>query len=147
MAYKIMTATHGAMWLETCCECKTPFMMSDEVHAVALNRREKFQFYCPNGHNQHYVTGESETDKLRRERDRLKQDAARLSEEAHAAEMARQAAERRASAARGQVTKLKRRAANGICPCCNRSFANLQRHMASQHPGFISEPTADEHVH
>lgn len=24
----------------------------------------------------------------------------------------------------------------GVCPCCNRTFKNLARHMAGQHPGF-----------
>lgn len=55
------------------------------------------------------------------------------------AERHRQAAEtnaRRAAAARGQVTKLKRRVSRGVCPCCNRTFADLARHMAGQHPDF-----------
>ena len=49
---------------------------------------------------------------------------------------AREGAERRASAARGQVTKLKNRAAAGVCPCCNRQFQNLKNHMATKHPEF-----------
>jgi hypothetical protein len=46
---------------------------------------------------------------------------------------------RRAAAARGQVTKIKKRVANGSCPCCRQSFANLAAHMASQHPTYASE--------
>jgi hypothetical protein len=23
-----------------------------------------------------------------------------------------------------------------VCPCCNRTFSNLQRHMAHKHPQF-----------
>jgi DNA repair exonuclease SbcCD ATPase subunit len=121
--------------------------MSDEVHAVAKSRPEDFQFYCPNGHAQHYTKGETETDKLRRERDRLKQEQAWYEQQLDAARSESDFRRRQLSATKGQITKMKKRAANGICPCCNRSFTNLQRHMASQHPGFISEPTADEHVH
>jgi Fe-S oxidoreductase len=30
--------------------------------------------------------------------------------------------------------RIKTRVANGVCPHCNRTFQNLARHMASQHP-------------
>jgi len=146
MASRISTGL-GQLWIETCCNCGTVFAMSDHVHTTALNRREKFQFYCPNGHEQHYVSTESEADKLRRERDRLKQDRARLQDEVREANERADTERRRTAAAKGQVTKLKRRAAAGICPCCNRSFTNLQRHMANQHPGFVSDPDAADHVH
>lgn len=42
------------------------------------------------------------------------------------------------------LTKLNALAADtpcvaGVCPCCSRSFENLQRHIASQHPTFGAE--------
>lgn len=40
---------------------------------------------------------------------------------------------RKAAAARGQVTRIKNRIKNGVCPLCNRTFPNLARHMASKH--------------
>ena len=33
-------------------------------------------------------------------------------------------------------TKIKNRIAAGVCPCCNRTFQNLARHMKGQHPGY-----------
>lgn len=42
-------------------------------------------------------------------------------------------------AQKGQNTRLKKRIAAGVCPCCNRSFANLREHMAGQHPDFTGE--------
>jgi hypothetical protein len=36
----------------------------------------------------------------------------------------------------GQVTKLRKKAADGLCPCCDRHFADLQMHLASKHPDF-----------
>ncbi len=45
--------------------------------------------------------------------------------------------ERKLRATKGVVTKMKKRAANGVCPCCNRHFVNLQRHMDGQHPDFV----------
>tara|TARA_Y100000310_G_scaffold338946_1_gene430083 strand:- start:1163 stop:1354 length:192 start_codon:yes stop_codon:yes gene_type:complete len=48
----------------------------------------------------------------------------------------RDAAEKTASTYKGQVTKLKNRAKAGVCPCCNRTFQNLSRHMETKHPDF-----------
>lgn len=108
-----------------------PKAMNDKRHADGGN------WFCPNGHN--LVFSESKLDKLTHERDRLKQNAAYLEQRAAELQDARDAAERRASAARGQVTRLKNRAAAGLCPCCNRSFVNLTRHMATKHAGFAAD--------
>jgi len=40
------------------------------------------------------------------------------------------------SAQKGVTTRLKNRIKNGVCPCCNRHFKNLHRHMKNQHPDF-----------
>ncbi len=40
---------------------------------------------------------------------------------------------------KGQVTKAKRRAAHGVCPCCKRTFKQLSEHMKMQHPDFVEE--------
>lgn len=96
-------------------------------------RREKGTLgYCPNGHPWSYK--ESQADQLRRERDLLNQ---RLAEKDD--EIARQ--RRELSAARGQIAKIKNRVGQGVCPCCNRTFANLHRHMHSKHPDYAkNEP-------
>jgi chemotaxis response regulator CheB len=41
------------------------------------------------------------------------------------------------SATRAQLTKTKKRVANGVCPCCNRTFKQLARHMKAKHPEFV----------
>lgn len=120
----------------TCCKCGTRFAMSEDTHRIAIARREKFTFYCPHGHDQHFVTGKTELEKVREERDRLRQlVAARDDEVEHQ--------KRRVSAAHGQVTRLKNRARAGVCPCCTRTFTNLQRHMATKHPEFDPQHVED----
>lgn len=47
--------------------------------------------------------------------------------------------EHRLRAQKGLATKLRHRAAAGVCPCCNRTFANLARHMGTKHPDYGSE--------
>lgn len=91
-------------------------------------------WYCPNGHAWQYR--EPDVVKLRRERDRLKQ---RLAQRDDTIEYL----ERSASAYRGQVTRLKKRAGTGTCPCCKRHFENLARHMKAKHPEYASEPPSD----
>ena len=84
--------------------------------------------YCPHGHT--LTWKETEVDRLRRERDRLKQDAARIEDERSQATM-------RAERAEAATRKLQKRAAAGVCPCCNRTFLNMQRHMKSKHPNVV----------
>ena len=40
---------------------------------------------------------------------------------------------------KGQVTRIKKRVANGVCPCCNRTFKDLAAHMSTQHPDYIEQ--------
>ena len=104
---------------------------------IAKRRQDKQSFYCPNGHSMSYR--ESALDRERRERQRLEQQIAQRDDEIRRQREMREAAERTASARKGQITKLKNRAAAGVCPCCNRTFQNLARHMNSQHPKYRAE--------
>ena len=117
----------------TCCECGVLFGVPQDLDRYNLEQGPRRSFWCPNGHQQHYSRSE-----VQRLKERL---AAAEARETHERDQ-RIAAERSASAYKGRVTRLKNRAAAGVCPCCNRSFENLRRHMASQHPDFTD--SADE---
>ncbi len=52
---------------------------------------------------------------------------------------ARAAAEASLIATRGVVTRLRRRANAGVCPCCNRRFKQLAAHMSAKHPDFLGK--------
>lgn len=41
-------------------------------------------------------------------------------------------------ATRGVVTRMKNRVSRGVCPCCKRHFANLERHMDTKHPSYAT---------
>lgn len=94
--------------------------------------REGGYHYCPNGHSRGWKTGteKEEQERIRRERDRLRQDAARLADEIAAAKT-------RADEAEHKYLKARQRAAAGVCPCCNRTFVNVQRHMKTKHPNVV----------
>lgn len=124
---------------QTCCRCKATMWLPQELEDAAQRGREKIYFYCAYGHSQSYVTGETEADKLRRERDRLAQQIAQRDDEIKRQRERRQTTERQLAAQKANVTKLKKRAGAGVCPCCNRTFSGLQRHMAAKHPEFACE--------
>ncbi len=120
-----------------CGECKVSFQIT-EPHFDHL-KNTGATFYCPNGHGRYFTDKEQETDKLRRERDRLKQRAAYLERGKEAAEARAQKEKHRAAAFKGHWSRTKKRILHGVCPCCNRQFENLQKHMASKHPEYAGE--------
>ena len=103
-------------------------------------RREDGQgFYCPAGHRQSYT--ESTVQQLQKELKRKEEVLQREREWNESLRKSRDAAHRSAAAYKGKVTRIKNRIHNGVCPCCNRHFENLQRHMKNKHPEFVrAEP-------
>lgn len=119
--------------IQQCASCGCYFGVPSGF--TANRRSDKGSFYCPNGHSMSY--NESELDRVRRERDRLKQGAAEKDDEIKRQRELRKETERKLVAAKGQMTKLRKRVSNGVCPCCNRTFADMARHMQTKHPEFI----------
>ena len=120
---------------QDCITCSIRFRVP--AGFTAYRRRDNRSFFCPNGHSMAFT--ESQADKLRRERDRLAQQIAQKDDEIHAARTARDAAEQRAAAAERKTKRVEKRAHAGLCPCCNRSFAELAKHIATKHPTFRAE--------
>jgi hypothetical protein len=125
---------------ETCNQCNAVFAMEEELQQQRL--ADKRGFYCPNGHMMTYM-GKSETDKLRdqlneerRQRQSAEQRVAMWQDEAREAEERAKKERARANGYKGHATRITKRAKAGVCPCCNRSFENLRRHMTTKHPQF-----------
>ncbi len=120
-----------------CCECKSEMWIPDALYEAARHD-SKIWFHCAYGHNQHYPKSPRQTaeDALRQERDRLAQSIAGKDDEINWQRGRVEATERRLNATNGVVTRIKNRVGHGVCPCCNRTFTDLQRHMHSKHPTF-----------
>lgn len=118
------------------CWCGTPFAVPSEMVAFQQKQHDdgwaQTAIYCPHGHTV-IRSGEGRAKVLERqiasERQRHDQTKAELRE-----------TEFRRRAQKAATTKIKKRIAGGACPCCNRTFQNLERHMKSQHPDFV-EPS------
>lgn len=116
-----------------CCVCGIVFAVSRDFRDARL--KDRTSWYCPLGHSQHF-TEKSEVEKLREE---LAQKTQRLQATLEWERSRVLTLDRRLSATRGLVTRIKNRVGNGVCPCCNRTFQNLLRHMATKHPHFKHE--------
>lgn len=110
---------------EDCCACDVIFAMPQDLRNRRLEDGQLF--FCPRGHSMSFT--EPENAKLRTEVDRLK---AQLT---HERDQGRAAAAQLAEA-KAEASRLRKRATNGVCPCCNRTFVNLGRHMKGQHPDY-----------
>jgi hypothetical protein len=131
----------GTLSIVECPGCHMDFGITPQFEAARRNDHKAF--YCPAGCSQSY-RGKSEAEKLR--------------DQLETAERRRGYAEARTTAMRDQLhaterslrghkaakTRIKNRIAAGVCPCCSRSFQNLGRHMAGQHPDFAS--TEEKHA-
>lgn len=98
----------------TCCCCDVVFAMPDRL--MNRLRQNGDWFFCPSGHRQHFT--ETEVDRLHR---------------------LLEAANRRNTELVGEASRVKRGKKRlercikaGGCPCCNRTFVNLARHMVSK---------------
>ena len=123
---------------EECYSCHVLFAITDDFKRERL--RDKRTFYCPNGHGQCYQ-GKTEEQKLReqldderRKRQSAEQNVAYWADEARDAGERADKERRRANGYKGHATKLTKRVKAGVCICCNRTFADLARHMATKHP-------------
>lgn len=121
-----------------CASCHITFGIPADLESELRDTHKSF--YCPRGHSLSFG-GQSDTEKAEAEAARLR----RMLREERAAASAQAdqlgATRRSLSAQKGVTTRIKNRIAAGVCPCCNRQFQNLHRHMSGQHPDFT--PTND----
>jgi hypothetical protein len=107
-----------------CCTCGHLIFMSTDFET--RRRRDKNYWYCTScGQGQRW-SGESDIDKVKKELD---------AETKRKMDALAQANELRASLQKVQddAARLKKRAHAGVCPCCNRTFQNVARHMKTKH--------------
>jgi hypothetical protein len=112
--------------VQTCITCGCQFAIPTELDRKL--RENHKDFHCPNGHQQRYI-GETEADKLRRELKRKEQE---LADEVQA--------KLNAQNLYFKTQKQLNRVSKGVCPCCNRSFKDLRRHMETKHPEVKRQP-------
>lgn len=117
--------THTFVTITPTC-CNATFAVPEQVYETWRRLKERGSWWCPScGSCRHFL---GETKEARRIRE-LEQRLARTQSRAVHAE-----SEARARAR--QYNRMRDRVKNGVCPCCNRTFQNLARHMKTKHPEF-----------
>lgn len=110
----------------TCCNCGLTFGVTEGYERVRRNDHQNF--WCPNGHAQHF-SDETEADRY-----------ARMYRESTAANsllrVDLESLKRSAAKAKKELKSLKKRTAAGVCPCCTRTVSQLAEHMKTKHPEY-----------
>ncbi len=112
--------------------CGIQFAVPQEF--LAALRAHQGTLHCPRGHLLGF--GESELSKARKELEAERKRKEWAQQEAENERAWRRTAEKGAAIARGKLKAQSQRVKNGVCPCCNRTFQNLMRHMETKHPDF-----------
>lgn len=92
---------------------------------IEARRKDHKTWYCPNGCKAHYPAGKTDEQKLKDAEARETALRDQLAAAVHDAENVRKT-----------LLRDRQRFANGVCPCCNRSFENVARHMRGEHPDY-----------
>jgi len=120
-------AYSGTLVVETCW-CGTTHAVPAELVAHQRRRHDNggaaVEIYCPLGHAW-IRSGEGKAARLQRELDEAQAQLTATRDQLDAAERERR--------------RLAKRAAGGACPCCNRTFVQLARHMKVRHPDYAAE--------
>lgn len=117
------------LFVSDCAECGVVFGIPKDLEQ--RRREDGRAFYCPNGHTMVFSDKPDAEEKLR---------LAAARETALRDQLT--AAVREGELTRQQMLRDRSRFANGVCPCCNRSFENVRRHMASKHPEYDAAEVA-----
>lgn len=120
--------------LVSCCSCHAVFGLEQQAHRTY--KENHHFFYCPYCKADLFFRGKSKTEELRDElnsahtclvRERASHDQTRAD---------RDTERRRSASYKGHLSRTKKRIGKGVCPCCNRYFANVHKHMANKHPTY-----------
>jgi hypothetical protein len=118
-------AADSTLVVVQCFSCGVTYAIPESFDRSARkyhgDRPNGWKIVCPFGHTWFYV-GETKEEKLKRQIQATK-DLLAQEERAHQATVA-------------DAKRQKKRASAGVCPCCNRTFQQLARHMASKHPDY-----------
>jgi len=130
-----MTQTYiGILVIENCCNCGMAFGLDRDFY----NKRAEDHktFFCPKGHEQHYI-GKREVDKLKEQVQQLETNLQYSHNIRNELRNQVQQLNYSVRAQKAAKTKILNRVKNGVCPCCNRTFQDLQSHFKTKHPELL----------
>lgn len=134
------TLTFTGTVVLTSCWCGIQHGIPQDLYNHVLRQRNNGErqqdIYCPLGHAWTFA-GQGTAERLRLENERLERVIESRRRSIEVLRQERDHEKRKVAAAKGRITKLKKRIAKGVCPCCNRYFPALHRHVAQEHPEYV----------
>lgn len=123
----------------TTCWCGAPMALPRGLLDNA--RRNGTPVYCPGtGHT--FVFGDTEVKRLRRKVEAEQAARQAAEDQLAAATKAKVKTAANLKATKAKLATVEGRVANGVCPCCGRSFVQLSRHMKTKHPEYVEHEGA-----
>ncbi len=127
-------AYSSSLKITNCPTCGGTYALSAQF--LDERRDDGVGWHCPYCQNS-IAYCKSETDRLRQELERQKQSTAYQRREKERYLQHRNTLQRSRNGMKSVLVREQKKLARirrGVCPCCNRHFKNVQRHMDSQHP-------------
>lgn len=109
---------------------------------IKERREDGKSFYCPSGHTMSFH--ETEIDKLKKQLQREKENTEWWKNTAASKDKTIKGQNIAIGKVKAKLHRTETRVSHGICPCCNRSFVNMQRHMKTKHPDYVKEHSPNE---
>jgi hypothetical protein len=130
------TIIYSGTLVVTTCWCGIKYAVPDNLLRHAHNDGQVI--YCPLGHKCHWA--ESEADRLRKKLEREQAMSTRRLADLDRQRAATEHEKARVRGYQGALAKAKQRSAKGVCPVpgCKRHFVDVERHVASKHPGYVA---------
>lgn len=120
------------VWISQCSQCAGLLILADDTKQRRIEDGKSF--YCSNGHAQVFTkTKVQELEEQLASEARTAKYFEDLSDRLYKEKKEERKQRRRVTT---MLKNHKQRVANGVCPCCGRSFVNLQRHMKTKHPNY-----------
>lgn len=110
----------------------------DEAHQIGNFKKCWFCPYCGERRGYGESLREKEVKELNARLASVQSDRDWQRQQRTAAEQSAEHYRKSRDGMKGVLVKERKRVGNGVCPCCNRHFGNLERHMHSQHPEHAS---------
>jgi len=137
-----MSYTYETLVEVQCYKCGIRFGLIQSYYD--LRKRDKKEWYCPNGHTQYFI-GETAEQRLRREL-RAEEAKHRKTKQTLKTQQTRtanyrednDAKDRQMISLRGTITMLRRYMKDGKCPCCHKTVDDLPGHLKEKHPHFMA---------
>jgi hypothetical protein len=127
-----------ARLVTTTCWCGIHLAIPENLWTYAQDSEPgSVSIHCPLGHS--FVYNNNRLSKEREARENAERRLGWAREDAAHERQRHETTRRQLAAQKGATTKARKRHAAGLCPCCNRTFQQLARHMATKHPDYVPD--------